>query len=72
MDVSDCEDNDIGNKEFIKPHERSHLYLSNAEVQISSGRILIWQKSKVLIMDFIVRHFLSQWPTMSIILSSVF
>ncbi|XP_075657925.1 autophagy-related protein 18h isoform X2 [Castanea sativa] len=47
MDVSDCEDNDIGNKEFIKPHERSHLYLSNAEVQISSGRIPIWQKSKI-------------------------
>jgi hypothetical protein len=47
MDTSDCEDNDIGNKEFIKPHERSHLYLSNAEVQISSGRIPIWQKSKI-------------------------
>lgn len=72
MDVSDCEDNDIGNKEFIKPHERSHLYLSNAEVQISSGRIPIWQKSKVLVMDFIVRQFSSQSATMFIILSSVF
>ncbi|XP_035551489.1 autophagy-related protein 18g-like isoform X2 [Juglans regia] len=30
-----------------KPHERSHWYLSNAEVQISSGRLPIWQKSKI-------------------------
>ncbi|XP_041019871.1 autophagy-related protein 18h [Juglans microcarpa x Juglans regia] len=47
MDSSDCEDNHVGNKEFVKPNERSHLYLSNAEVQISSGRIPIWQKSKI-------------------------
>jgi hypothetical protein len=56
MDTSDCEDNDFGNKEFAKSNERSHLYLSNAEVQISSGRIPIWQKSKVLVMDLIVRY----------------
>ncbi|KAK9984095.1 hypothetical protein SO802_033620 [Lithocarpus litseifolius] len=30
-----------------KPHEKSHWYLSNAEVQISSGRLPIWQKSKI-------------------------
>ncbi|KAB1203013.1 Autophagy-related protein 18g [Morella rubra] len=30
-----------------KPHERSHWYLSNAEVQISSGRLPIWHKSKI-------------------------
>lgn len=30
-----------------KPHERSHWYLSNAEVQINSGRLPIWQKSKI-------------------------
>ncbi|PON66266.1 Breast carcinoma amplified sequence [Parasponia andersonii] len=30
-----------------KPHERSHWYLSNAEVQISDLRLPIWQKSKI-------------------------
>jgi hypothetical protein len=32
-----------------KPHEKSHWYISNAEVQISSGRLPIWQKSKVFL-----------------------
>lgn len=32
----------------VKPHERSHWYLSNVEVQINSGRLPIWQKSKVI------------------------
>ncbi|XP_015578219.2 autophagy-related protein 18g isoform X3 [Ricinus communis] len=31
----------------MKPHEKSHWYLSNAEVQISSVRLPIWQKSKI-------------------------
>lgn len=31
----------------VKINERSHWYLSNAEVQISSRRIPIWQKSKI-------------------------
>lgn len=58
VDSSDCEDNEIsglassanGNigKELTKDPERPHWYLSNAEVQINSGRIPIWQKSKVL------------------------
>ncbi|XP_024933374.3 autophagy-related protein 18g isoform X1 [Ziziphus jujuba] len=30
-----------------KSHERSHWYLSNAEVQINSLRLPIWQKSKI-------------------------
>ena len=47
METSDSEDSDIRDKELLRPHERSHLYLSNAEVQINSGRIPIWQKSKV-------------------------
>ncbi|BFG37037.1 hypothetical protein CerSpe_233110 [Prunus speciosa] len=47
MDGSESDDNDIGDKELVKPPERSHLYLSNAEVQINSGRIPIWQKSKI-------------------------
>ncbi|XVF57369.1 hypothetical protein PTKIN_Ptkin06aG0199900 [Pterospermum kingtungense] len=47
MDVSDSEDNDAGHKDLSKPQDLSHLYLSNAEVQISSGRIPIWQNSKV-------------------------
>ncbi|MCL7022202.1 hypothetical protein MKW94_030417 [Papaver nudicaule] len=56
MDTADSEDNDassvisnssMGSKDLTKPHERLHWYLSNAEVQISSGRIPIWQKSKI-------------------------
>ncbi|CAL5357551.1 unnamed protein product [Camellia sinensis] len=31
----------------VKPHDRSHWYLSNAEVQINSGRLPIWQNSKI-------------------------
>ena len=50
MDVSDSEDNDAGHKDLSKPQDRSHLYLSNAELQISSGRIPIWQNSKVVIL----------------------
>lgn len=46
MDASDLQHGD-SYKEFVKPHERSHLYLSNAEVQISSGRVPLWQMSKV-------------------------
>lgn len=30
-------------------HERSHWFLSNAEVQISSGRLPIWKNSKVFL-----------------------
>ncbi|KAK1316713.1 Autophagy-related protein 18g [Acorus calamus] len=57
MDTSDCEDNDcksstssnnsLAGKDLLKPQEKSHWYLSNAEVQISSGRLQIWLKSKV-------------------------
>ncbi|XWS42429.1 hypothetical protein CRYUN_Cryun16bG0013500 [Craigia yunnanensis] len=47
MDVSDSEDNDAVHKDLSKPQDRSHLYISNAELQISSGRIPIWQNSKV-------------------------
>ncbi|GLU07481.1 hypothetical protein SLE2022_244370 [Rubroshorea leprosula] len=31
----------------VKSHERSHWYLSNAEVQVNSGRLPIWLKSKI-------------------------
>lgn len=57
VDSSDYEDNDIlghapsinsnTGKELTKGPDRPHWYLSNAEVQINSGRIPIWQKSKV-------------------------
>ncbi|KAJ0977594.1 hypothetical protein J5N97_013068 [Dioscorea zingiberensis] len=57
MDTSDYEDNDTifsvlstgstTGKECIKTCERPHWYLSNAEVQINSGRISIWQKPKI-------------------------
>lgn len=41
-----------------KPHERSHWYLSNAEVQISSLRLPIWQKSKVYLVEDVMLTFL--------------
>lgn len=58
IDGSDNEDTDTtsslksfsngsGGKELLKNQERPHWYLSNAEVQINSGSIPIWQKSKV-------------------------
>ncbi|XP_068663800.1 autophagy-related protein 18h-like [Aristolochia californica] len=57
MDGSDSEYNDINGprlfsdtafvKDLAKANERPHWYLSNAEVQISSGRMPIWQKSKI-------------------------
>ncbi|XP_072959818.1 autophagy-related protein 18g-like [Typha angustifolia] len=56
MNTSDFEDNEtsttsssnsIAGKESTKGHERPSWYLSNAEVNISSGRIPIWQKSKI-------------------------
>lgn len=52
LDIND----DIGGKNMVesysgKPHERSHWYLSNAEVQISSLRLPIWQKSKVYLAE---------------------
>ncbi|KAF9670014.1 hypothetical protein SADUNF_Sadunf13G0024300 [Salix dunnii] len=47
MYMSDCEDDGIGHSQIVKSHEPSHLYLSNAEVQMSSWRIPLWQKSKM-------------------------
>ncbi|MFQ6661276.1 hypothetical protein Gotur_029492 [Gossypium turneri] len=47
MDGSDSEDNYAGQTAMSKAQDRSHLYLSSAEVQISCGRISIWQNSKV-------------------------
>lgn len=38
---------DVTENKSVKPHEKSHWYLSNAEVQISSLRLPIWQKSKI-------------------------
>ncbi|KAJ4848662.1 hypothetical protein Tsubulata_046670 [Turnera subulata] len=45
-------DDDITEKRTDKscstrPSERSHLFLSNAEVQINSGMLPVWQKSKI-------------------------
>lgn len=37
-------------KESKKTHERPHWYLSNAEVQVCSERMPIWQKKKVSIL----------------------
>ncbi|CAD5177650.1 unnamed protein product, partial [Musa acuminata subsp. malaccensis] len=56
MDSGDCEDNgtsysmttanSLSGMESVKS-ERSHWYLSNAEVHISAGKIPIWQKSAI-------------------------
>ncbi|KDP23568.1 hypothetical protein JCGZ_23401 [Jatropha curcas] len=54
METSDCEDNDTEHMGSFKSHEPSHLYLSNAEVQMSSWRIPLWQKSKVYF--YIISH----------------
>lgn len=79
MDTSDCEDNDtmysasykntLEENHVVKTHEKTHWYLSNAEVQISSGRIPIWQKSKVLLCAHFgsfqyhnILMLLYQWP----------
>ncbi|XP_062179569.1 autophagy-related protein 18h-like isoform X2 [Phragmites australis] len=54
MDASDCEDSEHSDSTpsndgmcGLRVRERSSWYLSNAEVQISSWRIPIWQKSKI-------------------------
>ncbi|KAE8725505.1 Autophagy-related protein 18h [Hibiscus syriacus] len=47
MDGSDSEENYAGQKDLSKPQDLAHLFLSNAEVQISSGRVPMWQNSKV-------------------------
>ncbi|PHU10042.1 Autophagy-related protein 18h, partial [Capsicum chinense] len=40
-------EDDTGEKDLAKLCDRSRWYLSNAEVQLKSGRIPIWQKSKI-------------------------
>nr|XP_016496316.1 PREDICTED: autophagy-related protein 18h-like [Nicotiana tabacum] len=47
MGDSLSEDDDTGEKDSAKLCDRSHWYLSNAEVQLKSGRIPVWQKSKI-------------------------
>ncbi|KAJ8760668.1 hypothetical protein K2173_017649 [Erythroxylum novogranatense] len=47
MCTTDCEHNDIQHTKLVKPSEPSHLYLANAEVQMRSWRMPIWQKSKM-------------------------
>lgn len=37
----------LDGKESLKAPERPHWYLSNAEVQVCSGRMPIWQKKKI-------------------------
>lgn len=48
LDINDCivEKSTFKNCS-VKSYERSHWYLSNAEVQMSSGRLPIWQSSKI-------------------------
>ncbi|KAI4349570.1 hypothetical protein L6164_010145 [Bauhinia variegata] len=51
LDFLDVDDS-VGEKKIVtcstgKPQERSHWYLSNAEVQVNFGRVPIWEKSKI-------------------------
>ncbi|KAJ1417084.1 WD40-repeat-containing domain superfamily [Sesbania bispinosa] len=45
LETSDYQDNSVVNNNSVKLHEQCHF--SSAEVQISSGKISIWQKSEV-------------------------
>jgi hypothetical protein len=64
VDTSDCEESEhsdftpsndgIPRKDVMRVRERSSWYLSNAEVQISSWRIPIWEKSKICF--YVVDH----------------
>lgn len=45
LETSDYEYNNVGNNNSIKFYEQCHF--SNAEVQVNSGRIPIWQKPEV-------------------------
>ncbi|KAK3193933.1 hypothetical protein Dsin_025243 [Dipteronia sinensis] len=48
LDINDCVGGKATLKTYsVKPHDRFHWYLSNAEVQVISGRLPIWQKSKI-------------------------
>uniref|UniRef100_A0A2P2IMP7 Autophagy-related protein 18h-like n=1 Tax=Rhizophora mucronata TaxID=61149 RepID=A0A2P2IMP7_RHIMU len=48
MDASDHEDDNTGGyTKSLKSIEPSHFYLSNVEVQMSSWRMPLWQKSKM-------------------------
>ncbi|KAJ8748430.1 hypothetical protein K2173_003067 [Erythroxylum novogranatense] len=48
LDVNyDVSEKKTGKACSVKSHDGFHCYLSNAEVQISSGRLPIWQKSKI-------------------------
>lgn len=47
MANSDDEDGGVVEKDLSKLKERSRWYLSHAEVQMRSGRVPVWQKSKV-------------------------
>ncbi|KAI8022710.1 Autophagy-related protein 18h [Camellia lanceoleosa] len=47
MDTLDYEDKDTVEKDLVKRHEHARWYLSNAEMQIRSRRIPIWQMSKI-------------------------
>lgn len=55
VETSDCEDNNsVGKGE--ETHERSTLYISNAEVQMNFDRIPTWQNSKI--------HFVAMNPVL--------
>ncbi|KAI4310985.1 hypothetical protein MLD38_035923 [Melastoma candidum] len=47
FDVFESEDICREDRDSEKPSERSHLYLSNAEIQMSLGRMPIWQHTKI-------------------------
>ncbi|KAI4369416.1 hypothetical protein MLD38_017856 [Melastoma candidum] len=47
LDVFESEDICHGDRDSGKPSERSHLYLANAEIQMSIGRMPIWQHTEI-------------------------
>ncbi|OMP04986.1 hypothetical protein COLO4_09156 [Corchorus olitorius] len=48
LEINDSSSGGKASKPFsTRPHESSHWYLSNAEVQVNSWRLPIWQKSKI-------------------------
>ncbi|XP_031130544.1 autophagy-related protein 18h-like isoform X1 [Ipomoea triloba] len=60
MGTSASEDADMEGKEFVKLHAHSHWYLSNAEVQLRSGRVPLWQKSKIYFYTMSLKGFEEQ------------
>ncbi|KAE8685501.1 Autophagy-related protein 18g [Hibiscus syriacus] len=48
LEINDNVSGEMNTKPFLtKPHDSFHWYISNAEVQVNSWRLPIWQKTKI-------------------------